>query len=481
MEREKKPSGGDKYSRLAGNTLIFAISSFSSKLLTLLVQPFLTYAMAEISDLGLSKILSQYANLLIPFVSMGMSNAIIRFGLDKGNSEKQVFTNGLLTILGGFGLLVLCWPLAQFLPDMAQYGMLIYLYVLMSCLRTLCTQFIRSRMLNRLVAIDGVLTTLSLLLYYLLFLSVFKMGATGFLLANALADLTSMVFVFIAGGCWRYFKPKAFNTALWKDMLRYCLPMIPASISFWIINASDMFFVQGMCENYGGRSGNHWVGLLSAGYFLPQIITILGSIFYEAWQLSAVTEETDREAFFSKIFRVYASVLFCCVAGIIMLCQVLMRVFKAEYFDAWTFVPFLTLCSMLTCLNQFLNSIYVVYKRSTGSLFTMLAGAVLNLILNYLFILHWGPWGVTLASFLSLMLVFLLRAYSTRGLLEIDFHPAWLVLNLALVLGEIWCMMNLERWALPVVGITAVVCVMNIREVLSMLDTLLAKFVKKKK
>ena len=66
MENEKK-AGGDKYSKLAGNTIIFAISSFSSKLLTLIVQPFLTYAMAEISDLGLSKILSQYANLLIPF------------------------------------------------------------------------------------------------------------------------------------------------------------------------------------------------------------------------------------------------------------------------------------------------------------------------------------------------------------------------------------------------------------------------------
>ena len=152
MENEKKT--GDKYSKLAGNTLIFAISSFSSKLLTLIVQPFLTYAMAEISDLGLSKILSQYANLLIPFVSMGMSNAIIRFGLDKGNSEKQVFTNGLLTILGGFGILVLCWPVTQFLPDMAQYGLLIYIYVLMSCLRTLCTQFVRSRQWNKLVAID---------------------------------------------------------------------------------------------------------------------------------------------------------------------------------------------------------------------------------------------------------------------------------------------------------------------------------------
>ena len=175
MESEKT-SGGDKYSKLAGNTIIFAISSFSSKLLTLIVQPFLTYAMAEISDLGLSKILSQYANLLIPFVSMGMSNAIIRFGLDKGNSEKQVFTNGLLTILGGFGILVLCWPVAQFLPDMAQYGLLIYIYVLMSCLRTLCTQFVRSRQWNKLVAVDGVLCTVATMAFYVLYLVGFKWG-----------------------------------------------------------------------------------------------------------------------------------------------------------------------------------------------------------------------------------------------------------------------------------------------------------------
>ena len=103
----------------------------------------------------------------------------------------------------------------------------------------------------------------------------------------------------------------------------------PASISFWIINASDMFFVQGMCEGYAAASGNPlgracW----SAGVLPAADHHDLGSIFYEAWQLSAVTEETDRQAFFSKIFRVYASVLFCCVAGIIMLCQLLMRVFK---------------------------------------------------------------------------------------------------------------------------------------------------------
>ena len=41
-----------------------------------------------------------------------------------------------------------------------------------------------------------------------------------------------------------------------------------------------------MCAGYGGRSSEAWVGLLSTGYFLPQIITFVGQFFYEAWQLS---------------------------------------------------------------------------------------------------------------------------------------------------------------------------------------------------
>lgn len=475
------PSSHGKYKTLVSNTLLFAISNFSSKLLSFFIRPYLSYALDGPDIMGVSTLMQQATNLLIPVVSLGVAFAVIRFGLDKGIDKASVFVNGLLTICGGFGILLLAMPLVRLIPTAEHYLPYIYLCVLMSCLRTLCTQFIRARMMNRLVALDGVLTTVSLLIFYLIFLSWLGLGATGFLLANACADAVSMLFVFISGGCWRYLKPKKFDPALWKEMLRYCVPMIPASISFWIINASDMFFVEAMCGGYDDRSGAFWVGLLSAGYFLPQIVTILGSVFYEAWQLSAVTEQGEREVFFSKIFRVYASVLFCCVAGIIWLCQPLMLVFRAEYFDAWRFVPMLALCSLITCLNQFLNSIYVVYKRSTSSLYTMLAGAVLNLLLNFAFIRLFGPWGVTWASFLSLLLVFFLRAYSTRGLLEIDFHPAWLGMNLALVLVEIWCMLNLTHWQLPVTLLTVLICAINFREIYSMLNKLLAKFLHKKK
>ena len=304
MEPKHAPEPGhNKYTRLAGNTMIFAISSFSSKLLTLIVQPFLTYAMRDVQSMGVSKLLSQCANLLIPLVSMGMSNAIIRFGLDKGNSKKQVFTNGLLTILLGYGVLLLCWPLLSLAPGIGDYGVFLCIYVLTSCLRTLCTQFIRSRQLNRLVGIDGVLCTFATLMFYVLYLVVLDMGAEGYLLAIICGDVTSSLFLFCTGKLWRYIDFRFINRALWREMLRFSLPMIPAQISFWIINASDMFFVNAMCEGYGGRTGPEWSGLLSTGYFLPTILNTLGTIFYDAWQLSAVTEEKGRSHFFFQLLR----------------------------------------------------------------------------------------------------------------------------------------------------------------------------------
>ncbi len=428
--------GQDKYTKLAGNTVLFAVSSFSSKLLTLVVQPFLTYAMRDVESMGISKLLSQCANLVIPLVSMGMSNAIIRFGLDEGSSEKQVFTNGLRTILLGYLLLLCCWPLFRLAPGVSGYGLLLYIYVLTSCLRTLCTQFVRSRQLNKIVAIDGVLCTFATLMFYVIYLVGFGMGAEGYLLAIICGDVCSSLYLFVSGRLWRYLELRRVDGGLWREMLAFSLPMIPAQISFWIINASDMFFVNAMCEGTGGRSGAEWSGLLSTGYFLPQVLSTLGTIFYDAWQLSAVTEEEDRGGFFSSVFRSYSSVMFCCAAGILWLCRPVMLIMKSSYFDAWQFVPALTLAATFSCFNQFMNSVYVVYKKSTHSLCTMLAGAVFNCAANYLFILWFGPVGVTYASFLAMALVFTLRAADSRRLLALRLRPAHIAVNAAALVAE---------------------------------------------
>ncbi len=141
-------------------------------------------------------------------------------------------------------------------------------------------------------------------------------AANGYLLAIISGDLVSVLFLILTGKLWNFVELKGLNKNLWKQMLRFSLPMIPAQISFWIINASDLFFVREMCDGLDGHSGDAWSGLLSTGYFLPTILTTLGLIFYDAWQLSAVTEEDGRARFFTKIFPVCAAYSrLCCSAA----------------------------------------------------------------------------------------------------------------------------------------------------------------------
>ena len=135
-------SDSKRYSTLVNNTILFAISNFGSKIFSLIIQPYLSYALASPDVMGVTSLMQSVANLLIPVVSLGVSFAVIRFGLDRKVDKSSVFMNGLATILLGFALMAVCWPLVRLIPNAADYLVLIYACVLMSCLRTLCTQFI---------------------------------------------------------------------------------------------------------------------------------------------------------------------------------------------------------------------------------------------------------------------------------------------------------------------------------------------------
>ena len=186
--------------------------------------------------------------------------------------------------------MAVCWPLVRLIPNAADYLVLIYACVLMSCLRTLCTQFIRSRMLNRLVAVDGVLTSATLLGSIICSWMCWIWARTATCLPWPVRMRFRQSLFLLSGTATSISVSKKFNKALWKDMLRYCIPMIPLPSAFGSSTLRTCSMVQGMCDGIDGKSSTWWVGLLKAGYYLPQIITIVGQIFYEAWQLSAVTE-----------------------------------------------------------------------------------------------------------------------------------------------------------------------------------------------
>lgn len=173
--------------------MLFAISNFSSKMLTLFLKPMYSRVVDD-ADFGLYSNAWSYIILLLPVVCLGMDYAVLRFGLDKRYGKAAVFTNSLGGLAAGFVLLAACYPLMRMLPNCEGYMTAIYVMLLVSNLRRLCAQFVRAKELLRLVAIDGILTSFTTVAFNVLFLIGFKTGAVGILWATIAADFCSTLF-----------------------------------------------------------------------------------------------------------------------------------------------------------------------------------------------------------------------------------------------------------------------------------------------
>ena len=453
----------DKYKRLVSNTALFAVSTFSSKLLSYVLTSYHT-RMVITDDYGTMDLIISLGNFLIPLVSLGISNAIIRFGLQKGVNKRELYTNGLLSVFTGFFILAAAWPLISMIPyvksTVGNAWIWLLLFVLMSCLRTLNCQFVRAREMVRLYAVDGILCTLTNLLFNILFLSGFHLGATGIILAMICSDSCSAIFLFFVSRIWKYLKPPRVNFRLWKQMLTYSVPLISASMFWWVTSTSDKIFISAMI----GTDAN---GLFAASYKLPTILTIVATLFTEAWQISAFTDGTKkgRAAFFSRVFGVYQSLMFMAGAGIIWLCKPVMSVFVGKsYVAGWVFIPLLTMATLFNSFDNFLNSIYMLEKRSDLSLVTMGAGAAMNLVLNAACIPLWGVQGAALATFLSYFFVFLLRIINTHGIVPMRVPVLHMMVNMAiLILETLLMLLDIPGWPVMTALLVALILALNFK------------------
>ena len=172
------------YKKLILNTLTFAIGSFGSKILVLILVPLYTAVLSP-AEYGTVDLIAQTANILIPIFTLTISEAALRFGLDAKDRErrKRIYTVCLRVLSIGLVLMAAIFPLLSRLDYLSGQTLTLYVYVWTSSLRQLNMTFVRALEKVKLFALDGVICTLTMLLLNILFLLGFKWGMTGYLLA----------------------------------------------------------------------------------------------------------------------------------------------------------------------------------------------------------------------------------------------------------------------------------------------------------
>lgn len=475
----------DKYKKLASNTIIFAIGTFSSKLLSLVLTFFYTRVM-DTGSFGGATLIQNAVNILVPIVTLAVNSAALRFALDKNSNKKGVFTTGVATTLIGFAIFCLFSPLVVKINindfNLGQYAILLYLMLLGSSLRQLCQQFVRGSGYVKLYAVDGVIATATSAGFTFLYLGGFKWGIYGYILAIFTSDMLSVAFMFVMAKLWRYLD---FKKGLKKDtvvpMLKYCIPLIPTIVLWWIINVSDQYMVTYF-------SGVSLSGLYTASYKIPNFVIIFSSIFIDAWQLSAVDEydNKDKGIFFTKVFKVYSGALFAIGAVLIVTSRIVTSIYLgADYYDSWRYVPILVIATTFSCLVNFYASVYMAEKKSVLSMLTAGSGAVINIILNLVLIPKYEAYGAAFATAVSFVVVFIIRAINTKKFVEIKIDFVRLIGSALLLVGMAAIMITeagggeWQSFGIALV-LALVLFVMNFKAVIDIVRLLLDKFIKKR-
>mgnify|MGYP003294381236 CR=1 FL=1 len=473
----------NKYKQLAMNTAVFAIGSFGSKILLLLLNKLYTHNLAG-ADYGTKALLENTANFIIPIVTLSIAEAVIRYGLDREFDKTEIFTSACLTEIAGMLGLVLISPLLTLLPYADGYVLYLIIYIAASSFRQLSSQFVRARGMVRLFALDGIIATLTLFCFNVLFVSVMDMGIMGFMLSVILSDFLSGVFLWATAKLWQFFNLRMYNGEITKLMLRFSIPMIPTAVLWIVTGFSDRLFVRYM----DGMAVSADVGETAAGIYeasskVPNLISMVSTIFFQAWNMSAITENNskDRGNFYYRIFSAYQSLMFLAAAFMIALVKPLSAILidysvYPEYMTAYKYTPVLIIAVLMMSFNQFLSSIYTATQKTTHSFWSSLAAAVTNLILNTVLIYYFGVHGAVAATFVSYLVCYIIRIVDTRRLIPFKVHHMRFVLNLVILFAMSFAAILEPSFLIPFQLVLLVfMCVFNAQAIVQTVKKVLKK------
>ena len=466
----------NRYKKLGKNTALMVVGNFASKILTFLLLPLYTYCLTT-SEYGISDLITTTINLCLPFLTLTISESVLRFTLDKDTDNKQIFTITTAVIGMGFVLLAVTAPLWKIVIPFKEYVLFFLAYYLVMVLSNTAQQFTKGLEHVDVFVISGIITTFATCMWNILLLLVFKMGIRGYLLAYILGYATSFLYILIKEKLWDYWIGiRKIDTMVAREILYYCIPLIPNSISWWVSDSSDRYIL----EYFWGASV---IGVYAIAYKIPSIVSILSTILTSAWQISAVDDFGSEESrkFFSDVYQKYASVYVMASAVIILFIKVISKIlFTGEFYDAWKYAIILLVAVVFQAMNGFLGIIYAASKKTKTIFLTTLLGAGSNILLNLLLIPRIGALGAAIATMFSYIIVWITRLIDSRKILPISINYKVELTSYALIFVQCFVTyMGFRFWYVMSAVLCMAIVALNYQIILVVFEIIKTKILKR--
>jgi len=394
----------NKFKLFIENFFVYGMGGIISKIIPLIMVPIITRIMPNSSYYGINDLSNTVISFCSSIAVMGMYDAMYRLFFEKDEKEYKktvcstaaVFTLGMSIVI--FLLMLLFKDMiAQYFFSDKKYAYMIYL----SAMATLvgATNSIISapvRMQNK-RKIYLIINTISPLLSYAISISLLLLGY--YTIALPFAAVISGVVIEIS--FWavnrEWFSFKRFDRKLFKPLLTIAIPLLPNFLIYWIFNSCDKVMITNML-------GVGAAGIYSVGSKFGHCSQLVYTAFAGGWQFFALStmKEKNQVKINSIIFEYLGIISFIATTFVCAWSYWIFDIlFTEEYLDGYIIAPYLFLAPLLQMLYQVIGNQFLIIKKTWPSSFVLAAGAVVNIIINYLTIPILGIEGAAIATLIG--------------------------------------------------------------------------------
>lgn len=420
--------------KLMKDTMLYGVANFGSKIIMFLMLPLYTHYFTP-AEYGLWDLVVTTATLLAPFITFELISAVYRWLLEENEAEskKSIITTGAVTILRNliiFNLLAIVVFLIVSIP----FGWLALIYINATVFSSFIQQCARGLGFNKLFALIGIIQTVIMVAFILLFIFVFAIRIEAFFYASIIAAMAVIIYAWKAMHFSQYIALSAYSKTRLKSFLVYSIPIIPGAASWWVMTMSDRYFI----TVYLGMDAN---GIYAVANKIPAILLMINTVFLLAWKDSAILEfdSKDKNDYYSNVFRHFFRLMATTVICLTLITKPVLAVMIADtFYSAWKYIGILLLGTLFNACALFWAAGYHGAKRTNIIFITSVIGALVNVLFNVIFIKTIGLYAVVISTFIAFLVTWLIRVFSAKHYFVIKIHyQDMVILSLLMIIAII--------------------------------------------
>lgn len=419
-----------KNKALLMGTIIYAIGNLGTRFLSFLIVPLYTHFIAP-AELGDYDLMTTTINLIAPFISFQITDAAYRWMVSDDSYIKpcisQIYRVLIVnSILAAFiVLLINCFTPVYYCP----YFIAI---LILGRWQESLQKILRGLKQQKLYAVSGIIYTALFVFLNLYKITIQHKGVVALLESSVIAPSLTILFMLIVEKRLRKFNIFDKNIKLLKQMIKYSIPLIPTTLNWWVMSASDRYII----KLFLGSTAN---GIYAVANKFPTILSTIFTMFITSWTDLVLSEDSHDEKiaeYYSGIFRKFYKLAFGLTIFLVPATKIACYLILDEsYLSAMNYIPFLYLGSVFQAFSSFYSIGYLRDKSTGGAATTSVCGAIVNFCVNILLVRFIGLHAASFSTFVGFLIMWIIRMLQTKYTLPISISRIGFLVRLLLTLG----------------------------------------------